>query len=142
MEDNKVLHQEVPSFVYMPLGRRGRERLPTEQCFLPGCENAQPGSVKVFQRDASVEPREDDETVQLQLAYHAECEGCGGTFQYVVRITGKLVEGKTLADVKGAFENVPPTEYVPDYTEYIDSQINVLDVWDAEGKNLGNVGYW
>ncbi|MHA1733614.1 MAG: hypothetical protein ACTSU5_16825 [Promethearchaeota archaeon] len=141
MEDNPIYRDEIPSQVFIALGRRGREKIATDQCFLPGCEN-EGGNLNYFGRRVEVDGAEGDERVTIHLYYDVECGSCGGKFTLLFKCTGKLTEGVSYSTIKEKMEGTPVDQPLPSWWDWLVLELNFLDILDEGGKNLGNVGYW
>lgn len=140
--DPKINYQEeIPSFVYIALGRRGREKISTDQCFLPSCENER-GNLKYIDRKVEIDTDPGSGQIEVHLRYFAECPECGGKFQMHFQGSGIMQEGKEFSEIKEKLETLSPEDPIPNWWDYIDHQLGMLYILDENGKNIGNVGYW
>ena len=118
MDENKDLWQEIPSIAYISLARRGMERISLDQCFLRNCDNKDIKLLEPFKK----EEFEDDKKSIKKI--HIKCKKCGGTFILKLETIKKAAKPKTSLDEKDSLA------------------MGLIYALDAEGKNIGHIGYF
>ena len=74
MTDEEDLRDEIPTFAYISLARRGMEKISLDQCFLKNCDNSEPKLLVPFNKEEIETDKE-----QVRKIY-IKCKKCGGTF--------------------------------------------------------------
>jgi hypothetical protein len=116
MDDNYDLRQEIPSYAYISLARRGMEKISLDQCFLPNCDNENINLLEPLK----IEESEDEEKTIKNI--HIKCKKCGGTF---------ILKLETLKNVATSTKNDDET-----------LSMGLVYALDENGKNLGHIGYF
>ncbi|MEJ2296438.1 MAG: hypothetical protein P8Y23_16935 [Candidatus Lokiarchaeota archaeon] len=116
MDDNYDLRQEIPSYAYISLARRGMEKISLDQCFLPNCDNE---DIKLLE-PLKIEESEDEEKIVKKI--HIKCNKCGRTF---------ILKLETLKNVAASTKNNNET-----------LSMGLVYALDEKGKNLGHIGYF
>jgi hypothetical protein len=118
MDDYEDLRQEIPSYAYISLARRGMERISLDACFLSGCDNEDIKLLEPFK----IEESEDDEKITKKI--YIKCKKCNRV--YILKL-------ETLKKV------AKPTKS----TNEADSlSLGIVYILDENGKNLGHLGYF
>ncbi|MFO8020684.1 MAG: hypothetical protein R6U96_18820 [Promethearchaeia archaeon] len=121
-KDIDDLKRDYPSYVFVALARRGREKIKLDQCFLEGCDNADRDKLEVLKIE---EKEEENKTVKK---VHMKCHKCDGTFIFKLD-TIKRVAKPTTSDKNNSKEEQALS-------------LGVAYVLDKDGKNLGHIGYF
>lgn len=117
MDDKKDLKNEIPSFAYISLARRGMEKISLDQCFLKNCDNEDPKLLEPIKKEEYEEKNKHIKDI------YVKCKKCGGTF---------ILRFETLRNVAKSTkikEEKPLT-------------MGLVYAYDEEGKNLGHIGYF
>ncbi len=117
MTDKEELRDEIPSYAYISLARRGMEKISLDQCFLKNCDNESSELLEPFKK----EEFEDDKKKITKI--HIKCKKCEGTFIL------KLENIKSVAKSTKELEQEPLS-------------MGLVFALDEEGKNLGHIGYF
>ncbi|GAB4318029.1 MAG: hypothetical protein Kow0069_21040 [Promethearchaeota archaeon] len=140
MTDLSHLREEIPGFVYVALGRRGREKISTDQCFAPGCGSESPDDLEFTGRKVDVERTGD--VVVVRASYTVKCGVCGRSFVMEFRTTGTLVDGESFEEFQELLTGKSAGEPLPPWREKLDVAVNLLTIFSEEGENWGQVGYF
>lgn len=116
MDDYNDLRQEIPSYAYISLARRGMEKISLDQCFLPNCDNQDINLLEPLK----IEESENEEKTVKKI--HIKCKKCGGTF---------ILKLETLKKVASSTKNDDET-----------LSMGLVYALDENGKNLGHIGYF
>lgn len=116
MDDYNDLRQEIPSYAFISLARRGMEKISLDQCFLPNCDNEDINLLDPIK----IEESEDQEKVTKKI--HIKCKKCGGTF---------ILKLETIKMVAKSTQN-----------EEEPLSMGLVYALDENGKNLGHIGYY
>ena len=120
MSKDEDLWNEIPSFAWISLARRGMEKISLDQCFLIGCDNEDIKLLEPFKK----EEFEDDKKQVKNI--HVKCKKCNGIFQF------KLETIKRVAK---------PTKIGTDADEEALS-MGMIYALDENGNNLGHIVYF
>jgi len=112
------LWNEIPSYAFVSLARRGMEKISLDQCFLENCDNKDIKLLEPFKK----EEFEDDKKSTKKI--YIKCKKCGGTFILKFETIKKVVKSKTSDDEK---DNL---------------NMGLVYALDAEGNNIGHIGYF
>ena len=74
MTNKEELRDEIPSYAFIALARRGMEKISLDQCFLKDCDNENPELLEPFKK----EEYEDDKKQTKEI--HIKCKKCNGVF--------------------------------------------------------------
>jgi hypothetical protein len=118
MNNNENLWQEIPSFAYISLARRGMEKISLDQCFLKNCDNKDIKLLEPFKMEES-----EDDKKSIKKIY-IKCKKCGGTFILKLETIKNVVKPKNSTDEKDSLS------------------MGLIYALDAEGKNIGHIGYY
>ena len=117
MTDKEELRDEIPSYAFISLARRGMEKISLDQCFLKNCDNESSELLEPFKK----EEFEDDKKKITKI--HIKCKKCEGTFIL------KLENIKSVAKSTKEIEQEPLS-------------MGLVFALDEEGNNLGHIGYY
>jgi len=117
MTEKEDLMDEIPSYVYISLARRGMEKISLDQCFLKNCDNNSSELLEPFKK----EEFEDDKKKITKI--HIKCKKCEGTFIL------KLETIKSVAKSTKDIEQEPLS-------------MGLVFALDEDGNNLGHIGYF
>ena len=117
MTDKEELRNEIPSYAFISLARRGMEKISLDQCFLKNCDNDSSELLEPFKK----EEFEDDKKKVKKI--HIKCKKCEGTFVL------KLEKIKSVAKSTKEIEEEPLS-------------MGLVFALDEEGNNLGHIGYF
>ena len=117
MADKEELRDEIPSYAYISLARRGMEKISLDQCFLKNCDNDKSELLEPFKK----EEFEDDKKKITKI--HIKCKKCEGTFIL------KLENIKSVAKSTTELEQEPLS-------------MGLVFALDEDGNNLGHIGYY
>ena len=117
MTDEEDLRDEIPTFAYISLARRGMEKISLDQCFLKNCDNADPKLLEPFKKEEFEADKE-----QVRKIY-IKCKKCGGTF---------ILKLKTL---KLVAKSTKDSEEEP-------LSMGLVYALDEDDNNLGHIGYF
>ena len=95
MSIDEDLWNEIPSYAWISLARRGMEKISLDQCFLKGCDNEDPKLLEPFKK----EEFEDDKKHVKKI--HVKCNKCNGIFQFkfeTIKRVAKPIKPKKDAD--------------------------------------------
>ena len=120
MSNNEDLWNEIPSYAWISLARRGMEKISLDQCFLIGCDNEDPKLLEPFKKEDS-----EDEKKQVKI-FFIKCKKCNGIFQLKFETIKKVAK---------------PTKSGKDADEEALS-MGLIFALDENGKNLGHIGYF
>ncbi|MHA1195125.1 MAG: hypothetical protein ACTSRH_00025 [Promethearchaeota archaeon] len=116
MANKEDLWEEIPSYAFISLARRGMEKISLEQCFVPDCDNEDPSLLEPLKS----EEFEDDKKHIKDI--HIKCKKCGKTF--ILRL-------ETLKKVAKSTKNEDEI-----------LSMGLVYAYDENGKNLGHIGYF
>ena len=117
MTDEEDLRDEIPTYAYISLARRGMEKIPLDQCFLKNCDNNDPKLLEPFKKEEFETDKE-----QVRKIY-IKCKKCGGTF---------ILKLKTL---KLVAKSTKDNEEEP-------LSMGLVYALDEDENNLGHIGYF
>ena len=117
MDDKEELRDEIPSYAYISLARRGMEKISLDQCFLKNCDNESSELLEPFKK----EEFEDDKKKITKI--HIKCKKCEGTF--ILK----------LENIKSVAKSTKEREQEP-------LSMGLVFALDEEGNNLGHIGYF
>lgn len=117
MTNKEELRDEVPSYAFIALARRGMEKISLDQCFLKNCDNESPELLEPFKK----EEYEDDKKQTKEI--HIKCKKCNGVFIL------KLVTLKRVAKSTKVNSEEPLS-------------MGMVYALDENKKNLGHIGYF
>ncbi|MFX1413873.1 MAG: hypothetical protein ACFFA2_08530 [Promethearchaeota archaeon] len=117
MNDEEDLKNEIPTYAYISLARRGMEKISLDQCFLKNCNNKDPKLLEPLKKE------EYDEENKLIKNIYIKCKKCEGTF---------ILRFETLKKVAKSKKN----------DEESPLSMGLVYALDEEGKNLGHIGYF
>ncbi len=117
MTDEEDLRDEIPTFAYISLARRGMEKISLDQCFLKNCDNSDPKLLVPFNKEEF-----ENEKEQVRKIY-IKCKKCGGTF---------ILKLKTLKQIAKSTKdsNEEPLS------------MGLVYALDEDNNNLGHIGYF
>jgi len=117
MTDEEDLRDEIPTFAYISLARRGMEKISLDQCFLKNCDNSDPKLLVPFNKEEIETDKE-----QVRKIY-IKCKKCGGTF---------ILKLKTLKQIAKSTKdsNEEPLS------------MGLVYALDEDENNLGHIGYF
>ncbi|MHA1239230.1 MAG: hypothetical protein ACTSQU_00425 [Promethearchaeota archaeon] len=117
MVDKEELRDEIPSYVYVSLARRGMDKINLDQCFLKNCDNDSRELLEPFKK----EEFEDDKKKITKI--YIRCKKCSGT--YILK----------LENIKSVAKSTKEIEEEP-------LSMGLVFALDEKGKNLGHIGYY
>ena len=117
MDDKEELRDEIPSYAYISLARRGMEKISLDQCFLKNCDNDSEELLEPFKK----EEFEDDKKKITKI--HIKCKKCEGIF--IIK----------LENIKSVAKSTKELEQEP-------LSMGLVFALDEEGNNLGHIGYF
>ena len=117
MTDKEDLRDEIPSYAFIALARRGMEKISLDQCFLLNCDNQDPKLLEPFKKE------EDEEDLKLIKKIHIKCKKCNGIF---------VLKLETLKNVAKSTKDKDE--------EFL--SMGLVHALDENGKNLGHIGYF
>lgn len=117
------LWEDIPFTVYIALGRRGQEKLRTDQCFISGCKNEKLEDLTPIDKKTYTSEKDKDGSYYNCTQVKVKCKICGGVFQYAM---------KTIyAPIKDDNNELKVQPYM-----------NMMYILDENGKNTGFLGYF
>lgn len=122
MTEEEDLWNEIPSYAFISLARRGMEKISLEQCFLKNCDNEDFKLLQPFKKE-----EHDDGNKNIKNVY-IKCKKCGGVFQLKLE-TIKRVAKPTKVDKSGDEDDQALS-------------MGLVYALDEEGNNLGHIGYF
>ncbi|MHA1729017.1 MAG: hypothetical protein ACTSWY_09820 [Promethearchaeota archaeon] len=127
MSNSKVdLWDEVPSQFYIALGRRGQERIQTDQCFLENCDNNNIEELIPLEKKEYSSKKETDGSFYNCKIIKIKCNKCGKTFQFAM---------KTIFMPEKASDGTIGTSEIKPF-------MGMAYILDESGKNTGFIGYF
>ncbi len=120
---DETLWDEIPGYAFMALGRRGREEVSLDECFVPGCENTDQGKLHPIEKKVESKKNEEKQTEVRKVKFLIHCDDCGKNFHLVFTRHYDL-EGKEEEDHESAM---------------VMEEVSASDADDNE--NYGNIGY-
>ncbi|MFW9941112.1 MAG: hypothetical protein ACFFFT_08720 [Candidatus Thorarchaeota archaeon] len=117
MTDIENLREEIPSYAFISLARRGMEKISLDQCFLENCDNENPDLLEPLKK----EEYEDEKRQTKEI--HIKCKKCNGIFIL------KLVTLKRVA--KSTKENNEEP-----------LSMGMVYALDENKNDLGHIGYF
>ena len=129
MTEKEELWNEIPSYAWVSLARRGMEKINLDQCFLKNCDNQEITLLEPFKK----EEFEDDQKITKKI--HIKCKKCGGTFQL------KL---ETIKRVANSTENMERDNLKTSESGDAEDPLSLGLIYalDEKGVNLGHLGYF
>lgn len=113
------LWDEIPSDFYVAVGRRGKEAITSDQCFLAGCDNHDTKKLHPIEKEHSKSKVLEDGSYYEFTKIKMKCDKCGGVFHFGLKI---IYPPKTV-DGKGAI-------------------MGMGYVLDENGEDIGFIGYF
>ncbi|MFX0080888.1 MAG: hypothetical protein ACFE94_03960 [Candidatus Hodarchaeota archaeon] len=86
MTDIEKLREEIPSYAFIALARRGMEKISLDQCFLKNCDNENPNLLEPLKKEEY-----EDEKKQTKEIY-IKCKKCNGVFILKLVILKKVAK--------------------------------------------------
>jgi hypothetical protein len=126
MGNNEELWKEIPKYVFVALARRGMEKISLDQCFLPNCQNKDAEKLEPLKKEEY-----EEEGKHIKKIY-MKCHECGGTFQFKLEEIEKVARPTKKKIKSDAKEN----------NEEETLSMGLAYALDADGKNLGHIGYF
>ena len=113
------LWDDIPSYFYFAMGRRGQEAISGDQFFLKGCDNNDSKKLHPIEKKTTKSDVQPDGSYYEYTTVKMKCDKCKGTFQFGLKIVypPKNVQGK------GAI-------------------MGMGYVLDENGEDLGFIGYF
>lgn len=119
-KDEKDLWNEVPSYAWVSLARRGMEKISLDQCFLEGCDNQ---DAKLLEALNMKEVDNDKKNIKI---ISIKCKKCQGIFKFKLETLKKVAKPTKLG--KGDNEEA--------------LSMGIVYALDENDKNLGHIGYF
>ncbi len=116
MSKQNELWDDIPSYVFIELARRGMEKISLDQCFLPNCDNENKRLLEPLKKE------EHDEKQYHTKIIYMKCLKCKGTYQLKFKMIKNMKKKKN--DEKNNFS------------------IGIVFAQDENGNNLGHIGYY
>lgn len=118
------LWEEIPGSAFIALGRRGREHIYLQQCFIPGCNENTPEKIHIIQSTSEDIPTKDPKAYKKQIRFLIHCDTCTKNFHLV-------------------FERYIDKQETPDKKEGQDQVIfeNVFATDESGEENYGQIGF-
>lgn len=131
VEKKEELWYEIPSTIYVPLGRRGQEAMSSDQCWLEGCNNTDQNELIPFEMEKTKSDVADDGSYDTCKKIKVKCNKCNGVFQFAIKeiYTRPKKEGKKEKDKQA------------DGKPKVSSFMGMVYILDEEGNNIGFAGY-
>ncbi len=117
MTDNEKLKDEIPSYAFIALARRGMEKISLDQCFLNNCDNENPELLEPLKK----EEYEDDKRETKEI--YIKCKKCNRVFIL------KLVTLKRVAKSTKESNEEPLS-------------MGMVYALDENKNDLGHIGYF
>jgi hypothetical protein len=117
MTNNEKLRDEIPSFAFISLARRGMEKISLDQCFLENCDNENPELLEPLKK----EEYEDDKKETKEI--HIKCKKCNGVF--ILKLVTLKKVAKSTKDGSGE-----------------PLSMGMVYALDENKKDLGHIGYF
>ena len=117
------LWDDIPSDFYIALGRRGQERVATDQCFLDGCENNSIDDLLPLGKKVKKTETSEDGSYNTCTQIKIKCKKCDRIFQFAMKIA-----------------HIPQKS--DDGSTKIKPFMGQAYILDDQGKNLGFLGYF
>lgn len=135
IEKNEELWYEIPSTVYIAVGRRGQEPTSSDQCWLPNCDNHNQDELIPFAKEETKSDVNEDGSYFTCKKIKVKCMKCNGIFKFAI----KEVFMKPPKDTKSSSDEESKT---PDNSkEKAKSFMGLLYILDENDNNIGFVGY-
>jgi len=117
MSDIKKLREEIPSYAFIALARRGMEKISLDQCFLENCDNTDVELLEPIKK----EEYEDDRKKVKEI--HIKCKKCKRIFILKLETIKKVAKSTKDKD----------EEPLP---------MGLVYALDEKKNNLGHIGYF
>jgi len=116
MTDNEDLRNEIPSYAYISLARRGMEKISLDQCFLKNCDNDDPKLLEPIKKE------EFEDKEKLIKKIHIKCKKCNRVF---------ILKLETIKHIAKSTKNDKES-----------LSMGLVHALDENSKNLGHIGYF
>ncbi len=123
MEQQKKLWDEIPSYAYVSLARRGMEKISLDQCFLPKCGNEDQKLLEPLKKE---EFQEENKKIKI---IHIKCHKCQGIYKLKLETIEKVAKPSRKSSKKEEDDNEAVS-------------MGLVFILDEEGNNLGHIGYF
>jgi hypothetical protein len=117
MSDIKSLREEIPSYAFIALARRGMEKISLDQCFLENCDNKDIDLLEPIKK----EEYEDDKKIVKEI--HIKCKKCDRIFVLKLETIKKVAKSTKNKD----------EEALP---------MGLVYALDEKKNDLGHIGYF
>ena len=117
MSDTKDLREEIPSYAFIALARRGMEKISLDQCFLENCDNENLDLLEPFKK----EEYENDKKKVKEI--YIKCKKCNRIFILKLETIKKVAKSTKDKD----------EEPLP---------MGLVYALDEKKKDLGHIGYF
>ncbi len=77
------LWDEIPSYAFMSLGRRGREEISLTQCFIPKCNCSGDEKLHPIEKKVEIDPATNQKFSIRKVKYQIHCDCCNKAFHLV-----------------------------------------------------------
>jgi hypothetical protein len=117
MTDIEKLREEIPSYAFIALARRGMEKISLDQCFLKNCDNENPELLEPLKKEEYEDEKRQIKEISIR------CKKCNGIFIL------KLVTLKRVAKSTREKSEEPLS-------------MGMVYALDENKKDLGHIGYF
>ena len=120
---NTELWDEIPSYAFMALGRRGREQISLRECFIPSCNSTDGDKLHPINKEIETNQIPDKNVQTIKKKYLIHCDECSQDFHLVFE---QYVNNNSQSeDIEG--------------TDIIMEKVYATDANDEE--NYGEIGF-
>jgi hypothetical protein len=82
-EYNEELWDEIPTFAFIALGRRGREQVSLRECYIPKCGSTVSEKLHPISMSESVKKSKEGDAEIETKKFLIHCDACNANFQFV-----------------------------------------------------------
>ncbi len=80
---NEELWNEIPPYAFVALGRRGREEIQLEQCFIPKCNNNSSSKLHPIKKELEIIKGGQEKYTLERSKYLIYCDKCQHSFNLI-----------------------------------------------------------
>lgn len=108
---NPELWDEIPSYAFMALGRRGREQISLRECFIPSCNSKDEDKLHPIKKESETK-QIPDKNAQIKIVkYLIHCDECSNDFYLVFeQYINNNVQNEEFEDMNIVMEKVFATD--------------------------------
>ena len=108
---NTELWNEIPSYAFMALGRRGREQISLRECFVPSCNSTDEDKLHPIKKEIETTQTPDNKAQIKKVKYLIHCDECSNDFHLVFeQYIDKKIQNEDVEDTNIVMEKVFATD--------------------------------